>query len=599
MRPSVSHVLAFSVAFVATGLMGLFALGAQVTLDYDPTAGDSTAYALQVHAEAKDASGQSLVTHATSTVEVKIVDVKRDANVPVDKNNIVETVIEVSQKNGVVTLTSGDKTERRSMKDSTLKVVADAEGAITKVLAGRLDKSFVAELAGVCATIGKTERPKLKQKWTVPVKMALGGETAEGSVTYELTGSQKIDGEDTILISSSGKVAHTFARKGAVKNMTFEWNGKTCYSVANGRFARVVVQAAAAGTLDDGSRAEVTNMSLLMRPIRKEEEGAALPAGGGFLAGSLGGFPILPMIFALGLVGVAACVARMRGYSISGCRQRPVAFLRRSCRRGVLRQGLVCALGVLMAVYGMPIGVAEAAGAESLIAFSQLGTEALCQAGGFTTAGGAGVCMTGTKATSLSTAYAMAPSSGGGELAAAAAALPEGFVQTTGAAVGSPAAAAGGGLLTTTNALIGGGVLAASAGVGVALGSGGGSSGTRCPTTPIDDVTVPNLPGTITFVISTRGTEAADDPLDQVELYVNGALVATVDVKLTATTVANVPLNVGDNDVQITYSAGGHNNCAILEVVLAPTTDPGGTHLWGNVWVGPGQSTSATITRQP
>jgi len=572
MRSNVMHLVVLFAMFAVAGLAGQTALGAEVRLEYEPEAGDIAEYALQVHAEAMDSSGQSLITHATSTVRVEVVDVKRDAG------SITQTVVEILQKDGAVTFTSGEKTEQSALKDSKTRVVTDAEGNITKVLAGSLERSFIAELSRVCATLGKTERPTKGQKWTVPVKFNFGGETADGAVEYELAGTQKVDGADCIIISSTGKVAHTFKEQGPVRSITFAWVGKVYYDDSRGRFAGVYVKAEAAGTLDDGASATVKEMTLQMSPLKK---GAALPkdaGASGVLAGGLGGFPTLPMFFALALIGgVAICVAKVRGR--------------------VLRQAFVFGLGLVLAVYGMPVGVAEAAGAESLVAFSQMSVGALMDASGFSAAGGAGICMTGTKAGSIGTVAAITPASGGATITAAAGGVPVAFIG--GAPAAAPAAAAGAGLFTTTNALIAGGVIVAGGGA-YALGSGGGSSGgTKCPTSTLDDITAPNLPGTIFFNIKTRGNEAPDTPRDRVEVWLNNVQVGTVDIEIAQTLLGPFAINVGDNDFELRYAGGGSNNCAILQVVTFPTTDPGNVHLQDNIWVGPAQTTASTITRQP
>ena len=66
----------------------------EIKLTYEPKKGDSAVYDLQVHAKATDESGLNLVTHATSTLEVKVAGIKHDPRVPVDQENISGSIVD-------------------------------------------------------------------------------------------------------------------------------------------------------------------------------------------------------------------------------------------------------------------------------------------------------------------------------------------------------------------------------------------------------------------------------------------------------------------------------------------------------------------------
>ncbi len=261
-------------------LLSCSALAQRVVLDYEPKKGDLTVYDLQVHANARDEAGLTLVTHITSTVEIKVADIKRDPAIPIGQDNVVEAVIEISQKDGSVKFISDKEAKTVPLQDTSTRIVADKNGRV-KSATKTFEKTILDSIAAVCAELSTTKEPTVGSKWTVPVKVNLMGEAADCTVTYILTGERNVLGVPCILISSTGKLSHAFKKGKAVKKIDMTWDGKAYYAYEKGRFEHVVVQAGAHGILTDGTKATVSEFTFLMTPRKKEANPKAFAAFSG------------------------------------------------------------------------------------------------------------------------------------------------------------------------------------------------------------------------------------------------------------------------------------------------------------------------------
>ena len=123
--------------------------------------------------------------------------------------------------------------------------------------------------------------------------------------------------------------------------------------------------------------------------------------------------------------------------------------------------------------------------------------------------------------------------------------------------------------------------------------------GPVCPTTPaLQDFTAPENPfgsEDVVLTVQPRAMEGPDVSPDEVNVYLNGNLIGHLVIDTAAGDEVGFDLGPSDNVVTLEYAAGGYNNCAIFRAAFSYL---GGSVANPSVWIGPGGSTSCTITAQ-
>ncbi|NQT18645.1 MAG: hypothetical protein HQ592_02990 [Planctomycetes bacterium] len=533
--------------------MVLFALGQaahaqpkKINLTYEPQKGQSAVYDFQVHANARDKAGFSFVTHATSTLEIKVADVMHDPLAPVGENRVTGAVIEIFRKDGTVKFVSGDVEETLLVDDQAVKITTDKNGMMVKMEGGDIERSLTDTIAALCATLGADKEMRPGKTWTVPATLNFLGEKVRCDVVYKLEGPGDVDGDHCLIVSSACSLLHKFKAGGPVKSIEMAWNGTAGYVYDEGRFASIIVLGSASGELKDGTQAEMADFRLQMthRKNAAAPPGAGIKGAGGGILGGGGPSPVPMILAAAALLGLV------------------VVF--RTARRPAIRKALVCILAAALAIYGMPFSSAGAASPGALIAFSNMVTQALLDAGGLTGAGGAGVFMSGTPTAVLSIPCAALPTWAGAGIQDVVAGLDAGFLQVSPDALASTTAGvgvaetAGGGLFTSTNMLVGGGIIAAGAGAGIAAAGGGGEAG--CSTSTLTSETTDQQ--WVLFYLANPGPPDGE-AADTIAIYVNNNLLTTHALN---TTLLGYPaqLQVDDNDIRLECTDGGINTWAIV-----------------------------------
>ena len=496
---------------------GLLAAGGsafaqQIKLNYEPKKGDAAVYDVIVHSEVKDAAGFSLVTDMTSTLQVNILDVKRDLNVKVGQNNIVSVTTEITQKNGSVKVVSGKNEKTMAVEDKTLQVVSDRKGAVKDAPAG-LDQAVLDLIANVYRQVGSASKLSGGQEWKLKVLLPCGQDKIPAEVTWRLIGHRMVEGQDCIIVSSAGKIVHQFkgpAGQTPIRKATMEWTGEAAYAYQVGEFASITLTGRSSGELEDKTAVEGAFSYSLGVPKKKADAPAETGAAAGLVLPSMPS-PMGPaMLACLLAAGLALAVAKMR--------------------RRTLSKVLASAVVLALITYGMPVNTAEAATPGALLAFANFTNQVVANGAGLAGAGAAGVCMgEPARASALGVTYSSAPAWSASNLQGAAAGLTPEFIEAAPAVAGQPGAAAVGGaekasagLFTATNMLIGGGVLLAAGGGIVAANAGGGSGGSRDCGAPVllTDVTTDQ---NITITIN----GALFDGTDAVTVTYNGSVVAS------------------------------------------------------------------------
>jgi len=600
MRRSILSAIVMSATVIVCFVLSYDADAQQINLTYSPKKGDSVVYDVQLHANAGDEAGLALVTHATSTLAVKVSDVKRDPDRPADETFPTGAAVDISQKNASVKFVSGKSEKTIPIKDDAVTISAVTEGKAAKVFGSPIDGSLAGSIIGVCTELGATERPKRGDKWEVPITLKLRNEAVPCRITYELGDAGEVGGEQCVIVSSAGSISHNFKKNGPVKNIDMTWTGKAYYAHARGQFALVVVEATAKGVLADGTRIRITDFNLQMTPRKAK---AALPGSSDkmSLAGPLIGAntraPMMMLIGAVILLGAIAAASRIRPR--------------------VVRCALMCLLSAAIVAYGIPLGTAEAASPDALIAFSQMATGALYDIGGLSVAGGAGVAMTGTPSTVLTTPYcAILPWAGaavrnaGNRLGGDFVEVTEGALDEDDKPVGAVVEPTSGGLFSAGNLLIGGGILAASAGAGIAAynagGGGGGGGDSTTQFAPIQGVDADWMSAHLRPRDTQAGEiEGPDVPPDIIDADMDGAGV-TFTLNTTAGSSASWlllrPPDTNTFTLACPVDGGGHNKVALFRLELSFYQIPATlveTKIYESVSILEGESTQIVITTTP